>query len=305
MKSILIISKSPLDRDPRVYKQILFLKQAARYRVTSAGTAPSGIEDRFYSIAAPLSIRKDISLLRGATQLRMGNYEQFYWSEEWTRDIVEHFSDPSQPFDLVIANDVPALPAAQRIAKRHGAKLYLDAHEYQPLHYGSFLFNFFVRDYWHWICKKYLPMTDCMTAVCQGIADEYTRNFGVRCQVVMNLPFPDTVEPVDRQDAKVRMIHHGHAAGNRHLESMLRLMPHLDSRFELDFMLVGMDSRYGRRLRSLAGRNERISFRPTVAMLEIPKAINAYDLGLYLLAPDRSTSGWPCRTRSSSSSRGD
>ena len=66
MKKILLISKSPLDRDPRVYKQILFLKEAGRFRITSAGLEPSGIEDRFYRIFGPASTRKDFRLIRGA-----------------------------------------------------------------------------------------------------------------------------------------------------------------------------------------------------------------------------------------------
>ncbi len=175
--------------------------------------------------------------------------------------------------------------AAHRIAERHGAKLYLDAHEYQPLHYGSFLFNFFVRDYWHWICTRYLPTVDCMTTVCQGIADEYTKNFGVRCRVQMNLPFYERIEPADPVDGKIRMIHHGLAARSRHLEHMIHLMSLLEPRFELDFMLVGMDSRYGRHLQSLASRNQRIRFLHPVGMRDIPRAINPYDVGLYLLAP--------------------
>jgi hypothetical protein len=64
---------------------------------------------------------------------------------------------------------------------------------------------------------------------------------------------------------------------------MITLMSRLDSRFELDFMLVGMDSRYGKYLKSIAHGNERIRFRPTVRMRDIARTINSYDIGLFLL----------------------
>jgi hypothetical protein len=124
-----------------------------------------------------------------------------------------------------------------------------------------------------------------MTTVCQSIADEYMKNFRVQCSVMMNLPFYEEVNPVDRQDGRIRMIHHGLAARHRHMENMIKLMSHLDSRFELDFMLVGMDTQYGRYLKSISGRNGSIRFRPPVGMREIARTISGYDVGLYLLAP--------------------
>ncbi|MBN1837081.1 MAG: glycosyltransferase, partial [Spirochaetales bacterium] len=235
MRSVLVISKSWLERDPRVYKQILFLKEAG-LRVCSVGLSPSGIEDAFYPMAINrkgLMVRS-LRHTRSAVRLRLRKYDGFYWSEEWKSRILKRLSEDSQHFDLVVANDIPALPLALAISERHGAKLYLDAHEYEPLHYDSFLFNFFFRDYWHWICRKYLPRIDHMTTVSQGIADEYAENFDVRCEVMMNLPFYEGIEPVDRKDGKIRMIHHGVAARRRRMENMIELMDHLDSRFQLD-----------------------------------------------------------------------
>jgi hypothetical protein len=59
----------------------------------------------------------------------------------------------------------------------------------------------------------------------------------------------------------------------------------LDERFYLDFMLVPSQEKYFKWLKKLAKKNFRIRFRDPVPMLEIPKFINNYDLGLYLLAP--------------------
>jgi hypothetical protein len=124
-----------------------------------------------------------------------------------------------------------------------------------------------------------------MTTVCQSITDEYAKNFGVVCSVMMNLPFYEEVDPLDRKDGRIRMIHHGAAARHRHIENMIELMFQLDSRFELDFMLVGMDPKYGKYLKSISRRPSRICFRPAVQMRDIARTLSTYDIGLYLLAP--------------------
>ena len=64
---------------------------------------------------------------------------------------------------------------------------------------------------------------------------------------------------------------------------MIDLMEELPPRFELDLMLVGSDTPYGRALRERAASNRRIRFRAPVAFDQIIPEINAYDVGLYLL----------------------
>jgi hypothetical protein len=103
----------------------------------------------------------------------------------------------------------------------------------------------------------------------------------------MNLPFYEAIEPVQPTNGKIKMIHHGHAAKYRRIENMIKLVSELDSRFELNLMLVGMDSYYGKYLKTIATHTnaKRIRFLPVVRMHEIPRTINSYDIGLYMLAP--------------------
>jgi glycosyltransferase involved in cell wall biosynthesis len=308
VKNVLIISKSPLNRDPRVYKQILFLKDSGKFRVATSGIEPSGIEDDFYAIPKHPpgeSIWRHFSIqllmkkiagageqfsimrrLRQALQLKLARYDAFYWSQSWVKITYAILCKDIVPVNLIIANDVPVLPLSLRIAEKHKAKVYLDAHEYEPLHYNHFRYNFFYRDYWYSICKRYLPKVDHMTAVCEGIANEYLKNFAVQCQVMMSLPFYEDIKPTGLKSGKIRMIHHGAAAKGRKIENMIALMRHLDARFELDFMMLGMDSEYGHYLRRISSSDSRIRFVPTVKMADIAKTINSYDLGLYLLSPD-------------------
>jgi hypothetical protein len=67
---------------------------------------------------------------------------------------------------------------------------------------------------------------------------------------------------------------------------MINLMDHLDSRFELDFMIIRDNSRYCRKISDLAVNHPRVSLRDTVSMPQICNVLNEYDIGLFLLPPE-------------------
>jgi hypothetical protein len=67
---------------------------------------------------------------------------------------------------------------------------------------------------------------------------------------------------------------------------MIEAMRHLDERFTLDFVLVPSVPRYLEQLKSAAGADRRIRFLPPVAMQELPRFLNGYDAGIYLLPPN-------------------
>jgi hypothetical protein len=212
----------------------------------------------------------------------MNHYDKAYWSAPKLREYMQTLSSITPGIDVVLANDIPVLPLAVKVTSVHAAKLYLDAHEYEPLHYNTFIFNFFFKDYWTDICRRYLPKVDHMTTVCDGIAKEYEKNFDVKCEVVMNLPYDNNISVRDVKNP-IRMIHHGIASPGRQIESMIQFVNELDKNYTLDFMMLNMASAYGRKLQALAKDNPRIRFLPTVPMTEIPEFISKYDLGIFLL----------------------
>ncbi|HQE60054.1 MAG TPA: hypothetical protein PLA54_12770 [Spirochaetota bacterium] len=302
MKKILIISDSPLESDPRVYKQIKYLKEKGYY-VATAGKSPSGIEGDFINISVKQKklsdflrkpdidtflkiVKKNISnecLRRMFLKIRC--YERYYWNSFFVRNSLEAIENCKGKYDLIIANDIPVLPLSLKLAEKNNAKVYIDAHEYEPRQYNTFKFNFFYKNYWYYICKKYLPQADYMTTVCDGIAETYSSNFKVKCDVMMNLPFYCNVKPKKCSKDRIRMIHHGGASEVRRLEKMIELMDYLDERFELDFMFINNDCEYVTKLKKLASKNNRIRFLPPVNMPEIPEFINKYDIGIFLLLP--------------------
>jgi hypothetical protein len=124
-----------------------------------------------------------------------------------------------------------------------------------------------------------------MTTVCDGIANEYSKNYNVNCDVMMNVPFYNELSPSEINQ-KIRLIHHGIAAKGRKLESMIDLMGHLDDRFELSFMLLGMDGEYGQYLREKANDNDKVKFLDPVLSNDVPNFINQFDMGIFLLEPN-------------------
>jgi hypothetical protein len=124
-----------------------------------------------------------------------------------------------------------------------------------------------------------------MITVCQGIADEYARHYGVSPLVVHNAPVDQGLLPSAPGPGQIRLIHHGAAIRSRHLEAMIDVMKHLDGRFTLDFMLLETDAACMGDLRRRAAGDDRIRFIPAVPMADICRTINKYDVGMFLLPP--------------------
>ncbi|WBY00729.1 glycosyltransferase [Ramlibacter tataouinensis] len=278
MKRALVLSFSPIRSDPRVMRQVEALRGSFELTVAGFGDKPAG-DFAFHDIgAAPAHLAAKACK---AALLFTGLHEAYYWRMTYVRNTLAALR--GEQFDLVVANDVVALPVALKVAA--GAPVLLDAHEYSPKEFEDMWRwrVFFARFYTH-LCRRYLPRTSAMTTVCEGIAQEYAQ-FGVAPRVVLNCPAQQAlpVRPVD--PARIRLVHHGVTIRSRKLELMIEMMQHLDSRYTLDLMLVNSNAAYMRELRQLAADDARITFREPVPMQQIAATINEYDIGVFLLPP--------------------
>lgn len=281
MKTLVIIAFSNLRSDPRVNRQIRFL--SFRYRVIAVGLGnPQKSKVKFIPI-----IKKKKSIIGkfvSATQLLSRRYESYYWRNEQVLNCLEKLRNI--PADLVLANDIDTLPLALKIAR--GAKVIFDAHEYFPGHSDHrVLFNVLFKEYKNYLCRSYIPKVDSMITVCEGIANQYAIDTGIKPVVLTNAPEYQEIEPALRYDyaRKIRLIHHGGASPSRKIQNMIEMMKYLDSRFELDFVLVPGSEKYIQKLKNIARHDSRIRFLPPVPMQQLIKFSNQYDIGLYLLQP--------------------
>ena len=274
MKRVLIISFSDLAADPRVDRQIGFLKD--RYEIVAAGFAPPRFPvEEFIDITTPPRTKLGhlVDLSRFATR----RYEDVYWKRPANVAVFERLTQVRA--DVVVANDLPALPIALRL----GLPVVFDAHEYTPEQYAD-------RRAWRavsapnvrWQVRRYVPQVAAMLTVSPAIADAYERATGVRATVVTNAPPYHDLRPTPVHEP-VRILHHGAASPGRGLEEMIRLADLLDSRFTLDFVLMESSPGYRDQLIRRARGKRRIQFPRPQPMHTLVHMANDYDIGLYSL----------------------
>ncbi|MDU9404610.1 glycosyltransferase [Pseudomonas sp. zfem004] len=276
---MLIISFSVIQSDPRVMRQTHLLKGDYQVTIAGYGSKPDVRADFVQLQKGPASLLKKAYW---AGKLLIGAFDSYYWNQEQVQSAVRLLG--GKRFDLVIANDVSSAPLAFRLAGE--APVMVDAHEYSPREFEDkrlwrMLFGRYIND----LCARYLPRAASMTTVCRGIADEYSRVYGVRPLVIHNAPVHQCLAPTPVVEGRIRLIHHGAAIRSRHLAVMIEMMGYLDQRFSLDFMLMDSDSAYLLELREAAKGDPRIRFIPPVPMPEICLHLNGYDIGVFLLPP--------------------
>ena len=180
--AVLIVAFSNLKRDPRVARQIRWLRD--RCTVTALGIGDPEIEGVTFVPVARRSPRPPDKLALAArlkTRRFASVHERIYDFEPADAILA------GQRFDLILANDVETLPFV--LPRRRGAKILLDAHEFAPREFDDrFAWRLLFRNYAAWMCERFLPEVDGMTTVCAGIAEEYARSYPVRPQVLTNAP---------------------------------------------------------------------------------------------------------------------
>ena len=279
MKKVLILCFSDLSRDPRVYRQIIALKDI--YEVTTSGYNDPNIKKTSF-------IKLDeirgcfLGKVAKVLYLKFGLYDKFYWSKVVFSDAYNKLKNID--FDLILANDSDALPLSVRLAKEKGVKLIYDAHEYTPKEFESnFKWRFLWQNYRTYLCQKYLSQVDQMLTVCDGIRNEYYREFNVLPTVITNAPGYQKLTYTTHINSIIKIVHHGVAIKERNLELMIDTAKLLDDRFQLNFMLIASDLDYLAMLKNRAADCSRIKFIEPVPMPEIPNFINQFDIGLFIL----------------------
>lgn len=283
LKTVLIISYSNLAADPRVNRQIRWLSE--RYRVIAAGLADPAVPGvPFISLRHVPPAKGLPGRVKSALHLLARRYDSHYWHLPATVAGLRALAGIRA--DLVLANDIEALPVALRVAGP--APVIFDAHEYAPRQFdNSLTWRVFLQGYQMRLCKTYIPRAAAMFTVCQGIADQYERDTGVRPRVLTSAPEYHALRPALKppDTARIRMIHHGAASPPREIERMIAAMRFLDDRFELDLLLVPGSPAYIAQLQALARPDPRIRFLPPVPMAELVPFSSAYDVGLFLAPP--------------------
>lgn len=276
---LLIIAFTDPGRDPRVYRQLGVLRDHWDIVLCACGRLDMpGV--RCVELAADSAL---FSPLIGHLVTASRAYERAYWRRSLVRQALGKLE--SRNFDAVLANDIETLPLALRVAGPK-TRVVVDAHEYEPRHWDDqWLFSTVYGPYWDYICQTYLPRVDAMVTVSPRLADEYSRNYNVNCGVIMNTPEYQELVPSGTHNNKIRIIHHGGINPSRKIENMIHVVGKLGAGYSLDLMLINNHKRYMRYLIKEGASYSNICFVEPVPMPEIARAINKYDIGIFMLHP--------------------
>jgi len=278
--NILIISFSSVERDGRVLRQIKFLSQIGN--ITLCAFKAKYIQN-VKAIDISFLPRNLIEKILTLPYLLLGNPEKYYWGLKYVRQAKEFLR--GKRFDLIVANDLSALPLAIEHRDKYGGKVLFDAHEFSPAEFEDrLLWRLVYRRYATEMSRRFVPRADGMTTVSWGIARAWSEFCGVKPIVITNAPPKVDLIPSPVDSHTIRMVHHGGAVRSRALENMIQLMHLLDERFVLDLILIPGDRRYIEQLKKLAQPlGDRIQFCEPVDVSDIPYFCNKYDIGLYLM----------------------
>lgn len=286
-KNILIISYSPLHRDPRILRQINSLKD--EYNIQTIGlTNPNISNVDFFEISFAPRCKTFYD------KVKLGFKIWFCQPSALRRNLMldlvfqHNFNSP----DVIIANDWNGLYVAAILKEKRGwnAKVYFDAHEYFPEYRNNLFWKLFEKPLVTYTLKKYRTSFDIMSTVCPSLAKKYENYFKLRpkaVRVVTNAPnYEPTLMP-SRVGDKIKIIHHGIAMKERKLERMIDMMAYLpEDKYELYFMLVLGDKLYYDKLVQKASSYINIHFINPVPFSQIPLFTNQFDVGLFILNND-------------------
>ena len=284
-KSILIISVSSLNRDPRIQRQIRAYEDD--YNVETLGLCPANDHTKNFQIRTKKISEKVFCLkkIKSAISITLGRVEEYMHHFYSIEEILTY--DISLP-DLIVANEWDGLFIASELMekKRWNSKIYYDAHEYSPKESDTFLWLLFIRPQALFVLRKrrFFSIT---STVCPTLARMYEDYFGLergKVRVITNAPdYEPDLEPQSVGE-RVRLIHHGACAKVRQLEKMIDMMSFLPSdKYELTFMLVKSDEKYYNQLVKRAVCYPNIHFADPVPFAEIPKFTNQFDIGVIIV----------------------
>lgn len=273
--SLLIISLSTLAADARVLRQIRLFTDHYAVTTVGYGPAPEGVVEHIRVPDEIISWHKDRRLLI------LRRYQSAYDTAPVTRHLVDRL-EPGR-WDLVLANDVDAVPLAVSLRPRGG--VHADLHEYASRqNEESRRWRWFVAPYRRWLVRTWVTRADSVTTVGAILAEEYRREFGIQAAVVPNAaPYADR-SPTPVGDP-LRLVHSGAARRNRSLEVMLEAIRRTRRPVTLDLYLVPNDPAYLTELEEQAVDLPQVRFNDPVPPDELVERLGACDVGVFVLPP--------------------
>lgn len=295
-KKALVLSYSPIKRDPRVQRQIQWLTSANfKVEVWGLGPPPGVGEYIYHEISFPPTLVRLMTYLFSGPRLR---------SSIFVGSQLAHFASAQSKnvrLDLVVLNDLDFLGLDQlfRSWESSGTKLVVDLHEYFYNVGGSRTWRLFHVRYYRWLLNKLKTRSFTrIITVSEELARLYEAKLNKPVESIENTPDSLRVSelvsksPGAGPDQIIRLIHHGIYGKGRGVIRMIRAMRKVESRFELNLMLLM--SPQARLLiltaAHLLGVRDRVKIQEPVPMSSILNKLSEFDVEVIFFHPPNSTS---------------
>ena len=289
-KRICIISFSPIRGDGRVLREIEYLSPHFDLGVVGYGDPDPGWQQVEWMGIDRRASRLDnllTILLLILGRLLPALYEYRYWQRRHYAQALEQVQQ--QEWDAFYANEWAAVPIAVRAAQKNGAPVVYDAHEFSPLErIDEPLWRLFFAPMVVCTLKRYTPFISAAITVCQPIAERYEQEFGFKPLIVLNTPRYTNPPDHETDPSHIRLVHHGSAQSNRHLEMLIEAMPLIDRRYDLTLMLTPTEPWYLERLKQMAFQvaRDRVHVIDPVPPNQIVETLAQFDVELALMYPN-------------------
>lgn len=279
---ILCISFSDIASDARVLRQLEVLSQHGHVTTLAYGSAPAGADDHIEIDKALPSLPQTVP---GVLKLALRRFASVALDAPAVKAAVEAVR--GRAFDIVVANEARALPLAFEVEGR--PRIWCDLHEWAPAERTHVLsWRLLVAPFMDWVCARYLPRVDAATTINGSIAALYEKDYGVLPEIVRNArPFEPDLRVVPLADDRIRLVHSGGAVPGRNIEAIIDAVDTLGDPYSLDLFLIPsrQGDSYWKQLQAKIAASSRTTLHAAVRPDELPAALNAYDLGVFVLPP--------------------
>jgi glycosyltransferase involved in cell wall biosynthesis len=249
------------------------------------GEVPAGVESHFVVPILPLWQRY-LGYLMRISQTRF----QYFFGRFLDRIPKSVFEN----VDLVVVNEIEYLHWYEfRNGLLKNKPTYLDLHEDHVNHADRGpLERFAFRQYWRWQLEQCVLFVAqrrgriAITSVEKVIADSYSLLFGEPVALIYNAPDRNSLEPTRVDPTSIKLVHHGMGTKGRGIESTIRALSLLDSKYTLDLILF-TTALYRLKIQALAtllGVKDRVRILPGVPLASLPQTLNKYDISVILLS---------------------
>lgn len=287
----LILSYSPISRDPRVLRQIEWL-QEKDYELTVVGLGDfiNSESISFVRLAIPNVMKRVLVYLFATNEARTFILLKSFFRTRLLENV------RGGQFDFVLMNDLDFLGAEELIDAAEISKtpIVLDLHEYFPDLGGGLLWKLFQARYYSWLISRLDSLRTAFSfTVSEDIAKLYNQKFGKNFDFIMNIP---TLKPLHHpnrsnlQPKNIRFVYHGASGKGRGIPRLIKAMGRSKGKTELHLIVVASQSRlaYLKTLAKLFGKQKTFFHKP-VPFSEIPDMLMEFDAEIIFYHPPHST----------------